>query len=182
MNKKDKIIIALISVAIALFVVIQFVIVPANEKKQAEYALNQTDSLTHDYTVIENYKNSYIGNTSNVAQLFYALPLNNIPMKFEIDSDACTLTVYYLDTVWNIGEHKVHRDLIYNTVAAMAAIDNLEAITYEFSGTEYLFKRDEIEKFFKMPFSELLSENTWKESLQNNLNSDEFVARFFSNK
>ena len=53
-------------------------------------------------------------------------------MKFEIDSEACTLTVNYLDTVWNIGEEKVQRDLIYNSVAAMAAIDNLSGITYNF--------------------------------------------------
>lgn len=182
MNKKSKIIVGLISVAVVLFVVVEFVIVPANKKKQNEYALKQTDSLTHDYTIIKNYKNSYIGNSTNVSQLFYALPLNNIPMKFEIDSGSCTLTVYYLDTVWNIGEDKVHRDLIYNTVAAMAAIDNLEAVTYEFSGAQYSYSRDEIEKILEIPLSALLLENVWEKSLQNNLNSDEFVAKFFSNK
>lgn len=179
MNKKNKIIVTLISVAVVLFVVIQFVIVPANEKRQNEYAVNQTDSLTHDYTVIENYKNPYIGDSTNVSQLFYALPLNDVPMKFEIDSEDCTLTVYYLETVWNIGEDKVHRDLIYNTVAAMAAIDNLKAITYEFSGTQYSYTREQIEKIFKTPLSSLLSEDIWEESLQNNLNSDDFVAQFY---
>lgn len=182
MNKKDKIIAVLILAAAALFAVILFVIVPANQRKQAEYALNQTDSLTHDYTVIEKYKSPYIGDVPNAAQLFYALPLNNIPMKFELDSDTCTLTVHYLDIVWNIGEDKVRRDLIYNTVAAMAAIDNLEAVVYEFSDERYLFKRDETEKIFDIPLSELLSENTWEKSFRNNLKSDKFVSDFFGNK
>lgn len=86
---------------------------------------NQTDALTHDISVVEDYKTSYIGNANNVSGLFEVLPLNNVSMKFEINSEDCTLTVNYLDTVWNIGEEKVQRNLVYNSVAAMAAIDNL---------------------------------------------------------
>lgn len=89
-------------------------------------------ALTHDISAIEDYKTAYLGDANNVRDLFGNLPLNNIPRQFEINSDDCTLTVNYLDTVWNIGEDKVQRDLIYNTVAAMAAIDNLSGITYNF--------------------------------------------------
>ena len=114
MNKKSKIIIGLLVVAVILFCLIQFWIIPTNQAKEEAYAQNQTDALTHDITSIEDYKSPYIGNASNVSNLFWNLPLNNVDMKFEIDSDTCNLTVNYLDTVWNIGEEKVHRDLIYN--------------------------------------------------------------------
>ncbi len=178
MNKKDKLIVILISAAAVLFLVIQFVILPANEKKQNDYAIRQTDSQTHDHTVIKNYKSPYIGDAANISQLFYALPLNDIPMKFEIDSENCTLTVYYLETVWNIGEQKVLRDLIYNTAAAMAAVDNLAAVTYEFSGKQYSYTREQMELILGTPLSALLTEDLWEEKLQDKLSSDDFVAQF----
>lgn len=136
------------AIAVILFCVIQFWIIPAKQARQNEYALNQTDALTHDISAIENCKSSYVGDANNTANLFYSLPLCDISMKFQIDSETCALTVNYLDTVWNIGEEKVQRDLIYNSVAAMAAIDNLSEITYEFSGDSYSFDREQMEDMF----------------------------------
>lgn len=142
-------------------------------------AKNQTDALTHDITSIEDYKNLYIGNASNVGNLFWNLPLNNVDMKFEIDSEACTLTVNYLDTVWNIGEEKVQRDLIYNSVAAMAAIDNLSGITYNFSGDSYSFERTQIEDVFGTPLSNLLEQEKWRNDVQDKLKDTDFVEQFY---
>ena len=45
----------------------------------------------------------------------------------------------------------MHRDLVYNTVAAMAAIDNLSGITYNFSGDSYSFDRKQMEDVFGAP-------------------------------
>ncbi|MCI9199360.1 MAG: DUF4825 domain-containing protein [Lachnospiraceae bacterium] len=101
-------------------------------------------------------------------------------MKFEINSETCALTVNYLDTVWNIGEEKVQRNLIYNSVAAMAAIDNLSGITYNFSGESYSFSRKQIEEVFGSPLSELLEQEKWSNEVQDKLNSTDFVAQFFS--
>lgn len=133
MNKKSKIIIGLLAIAVVLFCLIRFWIIPTNQAKKEAYAHSQTDALTHDISAIEDYRTAYIGNANNIAGLFEVLPLNNISMKFEINSEDCTLTVNYLDTVWNIGEEKVQRDLVYNSVAAMAAIDNLSKIAYNVS-------------------------------------------------
>ena len=179
MTKKSKIIIGLLAVAAVLFCLIQFWIIPANQAKREAYAQNQTDALTHDITSIEDYKSPYIGNASNVGNLFWNLPLNNVDMKFEIDSETCTLTVNYLDTVWNIGEDKVQRDLIYNTVAAMAAIDNLSGITYNFSGDSYSFERTQIEDIFGAPLSNLLEPEKWKNDVQDKLKDTDFVEQFY---
>lgn len=179
MTKKSKLIICLLAVAVILFCVIQFWAIPAIQNRQEKYASNQTDALTHDISVIEDFRHSYIGDASNTANLFHALPLSNVSKKFEIDSDACTLTVYYLDTVWNIGKEKVQRDLIYNSVAAMAAIDNLSGITYEFSGDSYSFDREQLEDIFGSPLSNLLQKDKWIRDVQNKLSSREFCQQFF---
>ena len=128
---------------------------------------------------IEDYKTAYLGDANNVRDLFGNLPLNNIPRQFEINSDDCTLTVNYLDTVWNIGEDKVQRDLIYNTVAAMAAIDNLSGITYNFSGDSYSFERTQIEDIFGAPLSNLLEQEKWSNDVQDKLKDTDFVEQFY---
>ena len=84
-----------------------------------------------------------------------------------------------LDTVWNIGEDKVQRDLIYNTVAAMAVIDNLSGITYNFSGDTYSFKRTQIEDVFGTPLSNLLEQEKWSKEVQDKLKDMDFVEQFY---
>jgi len=99
-------------------------------------------------------------------------------MKIEINSEDCILTVNYLDTVWNIGEEKVQRDLLYNSVAAMAAIDNLSGITYNFSGDSYSFTRKQIEDVFGTPLSNLLKQEKWSEKIQYPCTSDYHAVLF----
>lgn len=176
----NKVIICLLVVAAVLFCVIQFGIIPAEREKQAKYAQNQTDALTHDITSIEDFKSPYIGNASNVGNLFWNLPLNHVDMKFEIHSETCALTVNYLDTVRNVGEEKVRRDLVYNSVAAMAAIDNLSGITYNFFDESYSFSRQQMEGVFGSPLSELLEQEKWSNEVQDKLNAADFVGQFFS--
>lgn len=170
---------ALAALAI-VFCVVEFAVLPSGQAKQNESALKQTDSLTHDISSIKDYKSPYIGDASNVSHLFYALPLSNISMKFQIDPNSCSLTVNYLDTVWNIGEEKVHRDLIYNSLAAMASIDNLTKITYEFSGDNFSFERKQLEDKFGAPLSNLLDKEKWTE-VQKKLSSDTYCNQFYQN-
>lgn len=179
MTKKSKLIFCLLAVAVILFCMIQFWVIPTRQARQEEYALKQTDALTHDISAIEDFQNSYVGDVSNTTNLFYSLPLCNISMKFQIDSDSCALTVNYLDTVWNIGKEKVQRDLIYNSAAAMAAIDNLSEITYEFSGDAYSFDRAQMEDIFGSPLSNLLDEERWIREVQDKLSSKEFCQQFY---
>ena len=179
MNKKNKLIITLLAVGVLMFSAVQVVILPARASKQEKYNAQQTDSLTHDISNVLKYKNQYVGNNSNTLNLFYHLPMNNLSMKFQIDSSHCSLTVSYLDTVWNIGEEKVQRDLIYNSAAAFSLIDNLKAITYEFSGNSYSFTRAQFENVFGNPLSSLLEKKTWSKKIQTKLNDINFVESFY---
>lgn len=181
MKKKNKIIIALIAIAVVLFCTIYFFFIPADERKQTAYEEQQQDALTHDITVIEDCRTPYIGDAGNVSQLFKRLPLNNIEKNYEIHSEEGTLTVIYLDTVWNIGEQKVHQDLVYNTVAAMASIDNLSAITYEFPKDSFFFPRETIEEIFGDNLSALLEKQIWKEKVQDKITDRDFLKQFYEN-
>lgn len=67
---RNKIIIALISAAAIFTCLTLFVIIPSNQKKQAEYEAAQQDALTHDITAVEMYKSPYIGNASNSTKIF----------------------------------------------------------------------------------------------------------------
>lgn len=180
MNNKNKIIVALLVIGVLAFCVVQFVIIPHNNAKQEQYNANQNDSLQHDIESVLNYKSAYIGDSSNVANLFYHLPLHTISMKFEINPNDCYLTVNYLDTVWNIGEDKVHRDLIYNSTVAMALIDNLQQITYQFSGNTFVFTREKIQNSFGNDLSSLLDKEAWNKSVQSKLNDTDFVSGFYA--
>lgn len=177
--KKNRIVIILIAIAAILFCTICFFIIPTMERKQAVYEFNQQDALTHDITVIENYKTPYLGNAVNVTGLFEQLPLNNVEKKYEIDSEKCTLTVIYLDTVWNIGEQKVHQDLVYNAVAAMASIENLSMVTYAFPEYNCSFTRAEMEEAFGDNLSSLLDKEIWKEKVQDKIADKDFLKQFY---
>lgn len=176
MNKKNWGIIGLFILAGVLFCTVQFGILPAQEARRVEYQNRQTDALTHDISVVEDYQSPYIGNASNTANLFYHLPMNNVSMTFEIDDTS--LTVNYRDTVWNIGEEKARRDMVYNGIAAMAAIDNLSQITFTFVGEDFFLRRDQIELVLGKPLDALLEKEIWLERVQEPLHSPDFARQF----
>ena len=179
MKKRDKIIIALSSITVIIFCTICFFIIPNMERNQAIYNSKQQDALTHDITAIEAYKTPYLGNAANVSGLFDHLPLSNVKRKYQIDSEKCALTIVYLDTVWNIGEQKVYQDLLYNTIAAMASIDNLSMVTYEFPEYNCSFTRAEMEKIFGNNLSSLLNEKVWKEKVHDRIANEDFWEQLY---
>lgn len=149
------------------------------ERNQDIYNLNQQDALTHDITAIEDYRTPYLGNAANVSGLFEQLPLNNVEKKYQIDSEKCSLTISYLDTIWNIGEQKVYQDLLYNAIAAMASIDNLSSITYAFPEYSVSFTRAEMEEIFGNNLSSLLDKKVWKEKVQDKIADKDFLEHFY---
>lgn len=180
MNKlKNKILISLLTIAIILSFVIAFYVIPQKGQHSAKYVSQQQNAETHDINQIAGCQTPYIGNASNVGKLFDKLPLSNTERKYEIDSDHCILTIYYLDTVWNIGETKVQQALVYNTVAAMASIDNLAGIVYKFSGDSFSFTREQIESVFGDDLAALLPKAVWEHDVQSKLTDDIFLTQFY---
>ena len=95
---------------------------------------------------IIKYKNNYVGNNSNTGNLINNLPLSEYGYVFEIDSVNLELTVDYYITDWYINEHHyLEKSLLYNSVSIFSLIDNVEELTFNFSGKSYKVNRKQIE-------------------------------------
>lgn len=91
---------------------------------------------------LQHYKSQY-GNNSNTSHLLNALPLSEYGYVFEIDSKGCGLIVDYHCTDWYNNENLyIHKALVYNSVSLFKLIDNLEYITFIFSGSSYTITRE----------------------------------------
>lgn len=178
MKNRNRIIICLLVIGIALFVAVEFIVIPHNNAEQDKYLADQQEPATHDLNSILKYKNKYMGNASNVGNLFYHLPLSNVGMNFELFSDNFELTVNYKGTVWNIGEEKVKSALIYNSTAAFALIDNLQIIDYNFSGASYQVKRTDIESLYSN-FNNILEQDNWSNYVQSKMDDHQYVEAAF---
>lgn len=92
---------------------------------------------------LKHYKSQYIGDNSNTSHLLSALPLSEYGYVFEIDSENCGLTINYNCTDWYNNENLyIHKALIYNSVSLFKLINNLETITFNFSGSSYTITRE----------------------------------------
>lgn len=178
--RKDRLIFCLFCCGLALFAVIHFYILPQQEARTVQYAQAQDDALTHDFTEILQYQSAYMGDASNIGNLFYHLPLHSIAMTFSIDSDQYLLTINYEIASEKIDSSKLKRDLLYNTTAAMTLIENLAAIDYQFSDQSISFSRTQLENIYGTPLSFFREETLWKEQVQAPLKDDTFIAQFFS--
>ena len=170
MSKQSKVILCRLAAAAILFCWIRFQVIPGRAAKQAEYERNQKDALTHDISVVEEFKNPYMGNAVNTTGVFGVLPFSELLAGFEMDSENCALSVTYFGTVQKLGEEKVRRNLVYNSAAAMAAIDNLAEVNYLFPDGSFTFRREELEEMLESTLSGLLDDQAvWNEVVRENL-------------
>ncbi|WDV47226.1 DUF4825 domain-containing protein [Clostridiaceae bacterium M8S5] len=178
MNKKDKLILILLGIGLLMFITVYFIIIPKQRENRDNYLLEQLNSTTHDINYILKYKNKYMGNASNIINLYYHLPLADVNKDFEILSNKLTLIVNYKDTVSNIGDEKVKSSLIYNGVASFALIDNLNKIVYNFTGVTYNVVRKDIEKHFG-DLENITDKKIWNKKVRNMLHDKDYVFNTF---
>ena len=117
-----------------------------DDKKQYTIDTVPTSPFNMDKSSMEqlkHYKSHYIGDNSNTSHLLSVLPLSEYGYVFEIDSENCGLLVNYNCTDWYNNENLyIHKALIYNSVSLFKLIDNLETITFNFSGSSYTITRE----------------------------------------
>jgi hypothetical protein len=178
MKTRHQLHISLVVLITALLGILQGCVTPqvADNKIAA-----QQDPLTHDITSTLTYKNPYMGNASNLANLFSSLPLSNTDRSFQLYPDTLTAEVNYKETVMNIGEEKVNRALIYNATAVFALIDNLDAIRFDFAGESYKATRSDVEKWYGVDVSTLVDKGSWEKLVQSKLHDPEYVLRCIKN-
>ncbi|MBP1157383.1 MULTISPECIES: DUF4825 domain-containing protein [unclassified Paenibacillus] len=177
MKARNKFIMGLIVVGIALFGMVQGIIIPQIAQNEQQYAAAQQDPLTHDFENILKYKNKYMGNAGNVSNLFRSLPLNNVDRSFQLYPDTYTVQVNYKESIGDIGEDQLDRGLIYNSTAAFALIDNLEAIHFHFSGASAKVLRSDVERWYGVKASTLAEQGNWRNRVQSKLVDEEYVRQ-----
>ena len=98
---------------------------------------------------IIKYKNKYVGNNSNDGNLLNSLPLSEYGLVFEIKPEKLELTIDYHITDWYINDDLyVERALVYNSVSLFSLIDNLNYITYNFTGKSYKIERSKVQEIY----------------------------------
>ena len=92
---------------------------------------------------LKKYKSKYIGDNSNTSHLLNSLPLSEYGYVFEIDSENYGLTINYNCTDWYNNENLyINKALVYNSISLFKLIDNLEYVTFNFSGSSYTITRE----------------------------------------
>ena len=169
-----------------------------NRDTKNEYYIIDTKKIYTEYTVpitpfnryksgIDNiikYKNNYVGNNSNTGNLINNLPLSEYRYVFEIDSVNLELIVDYYITDWYINEnHYLEKSLLYNSVSIFSLIDNVEELTFNFSGKSYKVNRKQIEELYPNYddiVSNEINKNNFNKYLENKMNDNDFVETIFN--
>ncbi len=133
---------------------------------------------------IINYKNKYIGNNSNIGNLISNLPLSEYGYVFEIDSKNNGLIISYNTTDWYYNENQyINKALIYNSVSIFMLIDNVNYITFNFSGGTYKVEKSVMQESYPNYFDILsdgkIDKNKFNEYIENKMNDNTFVEKIF---
>ena len=158
-----------------------------DEKKEYNFDTMPITPFNRNKSGIDNilkYQNKYVGNNSNTGNLISNLPLSEYGYVFEIDSNNLGLTIDYHITDWYINDEMyVERALVYNSVALFSLIDNLQYITFNFTGNSYTIKREKVQELY--PNYSNINENGINKDnfniyLENKMNDDVFIKNIFN--
>ena len=158
-----------------------------DERKEYNFDTMPITPFNRNKSGIDNilkYQNKYVGNNSNTGNLISNLPLSEYGYVFEIDSNNLGLTIDYHITDWYINDEMyVERALVYNSVALFSLIDNLQYVTYNFTGNSYTIKREKVQEIY--PNYSKINENGINKDnfniyLENKMTDDEFIKDIFN--
>ena len=158
-----------------------------DEKKEYNFDTMPITPFNRNKSGIDNilkYQNKYVGDNSNTGNLISNLPLSEYGYVFEIDSNNLGLTIDYHITDWYINDEMyVERALVYNSVSLFSLIENLQYVTYNFTGNSYTIKREKVQELY--PNYSNINENGINKDnfniyLENKMTDDEFIKDIFN--
>ncbi len=132
---------------------------------------------------IIKYQNKYLGNNSNTINLVGSLPLSEYGNVIELDSTNLGIIIDYHVTDWYINnDNYVEKSLIYNTFSIFSLIENVEYITYNFTGNSYTITREKFEELYPS-YKTITYKNFTKEKfitcLEEKINNYTFINDVF---
>lgn len=175
---RNFVILAVIVLGVILYAVIRSIEVPIEQIKGESYVSDQRNPVTHDLTNVLYYQNEYMENTSNLTNLFCALPLCETGLTVQADLEKQAVTVqYHAVSAYTVEEQ--HRALIYNAAAAFALIDNLKEVTFILPSGSFTVTRERAVAQYGENLPILLIRETWSEKVQQPLADDATAQRLF---
>ena len=178
MKRLTGTLLALLTVAIALFLYMELSYLPEQEAQREQYAAEQLDPLTHHVEEVLPYRHKYMGNASNLFQLFGHLPLQDLRHTFQLYPEVLTAELIYETPVAEADQMGMQRSLIYTSVAAFALIDNLEQVRYRFPDHVYTVDRPMAEDRYG-PLKPLLTPERWRAEVQDPLRDEAYASARF---
>jgi hypothetical protein len=180
MKTRNQIISLLLVFGIFFYGIVQWMVIPHLEQAKRRYMLDQQDPLRHDIGSVLKFKNKYMGDFSNLANLFDTLPLSDVDVSFQLYPDKLMAEVNYKKAFTDIGEDMVDQVLVYNATAAFALIDNLEGLKINFQGKSYTICRRDVVGWYGVDLTTLLKKDIWNRTVQAKLMDDEYVHNFIN--
>lgn len=157
-----------------------------DNSKKYDFSTVPRSPFNRDISGIDNiikYKSKYIGNNSNTGNLINSLPLANYGYVFKINDTNLIIDYHMTDWYYN-DDLYVDKALIYNSVSLFSLIDNLDSITYNFSGSSYFISRDDVvdnyPNYFKIVNNFKINKNNFNKYVEKVMNDNEFVKNNFS--
>ena len=131
---------------------------------------------------IIKYKRKYIGDNSNTGNLINSLPLSNYGYVFEIDDTDLIIDYHITDFQFNDNLY-VNKALIYNSVSLFGLIDNLNSITFNFSGSSYYVNRNNIvdnySNYLKVFKNDNINKKNFNKYVEKVMNDNDFINSNF---
>ena len=162
--------ILVVVIGVPLFIWIQFFEVP-NKVKIGEAKIQQ-DPTTHKFEEVTSFEDPYMGDNSNMINLFQSLPLNDHKGTLEMDSDMFSLIVHYNTTAAELGR-KAEQAVIYNTTAAFTLIGNLQIVEIRFEDKSYTVTRENVEQWFGTTLVDFKDPEEFKGKVQEKLEKED---------
>lgn len=142
--------------------------------------------FNRDKSGIDNiirYENEYMGNNSNTGNLIGALPLSEFGYVFEMNSSKRSVDIYYQAVGWYIEELYLKEAMLYDAISMFLLIDNLECITFHFSGEEYMIQRKTVEdnypNFHEVRKNGSVDKELFDEYIEKKILESEFIKEMF---
>ncbi len=180
MKKRNILIVALLLLGLGALALVEGYIKPEMRRKEGLYLAAQGEPLTHDFGRLLEFRSSYMGDISNLANLNANLPLGEFPRTFELYPEDFTAEINYQGSPAALEAGLFNRALVYNATANFTLIGNLETLILNFEGIAYTISRSAVENWYGVDLASLQDGEKWAEKVQRPLSDGAYVNSFIA--
>jgi len=132
-------------------------------------------------TDLFQYKNSYVGDNSAVANIVYQLAHNKEFNQMSLDAkkEPFGITLEYKDINAKKVDKEMKETVISNSTFLFALIKNVDWITFKFPDREFTVTKEKLQDWYNNKLDGFENEQDLKKLIQEHLKSEDSVNQFF---